>query len=159
MPQPHPPALDPMSVATDGSSLYPPQFQHVVKGRLKRRLSPELGLTNFGVNLTTLQPGAASTLRHWHEAQDEFIYVVSGQLTLVTDAGKQVLGPGMCAGFPKGKPDGHHLINETGEPASFLEVGDRTQPDKGHYADVDMAAGPDPVTGKVVFTRKDGTSY
>jgi uncharacterized cupin superfamily protein len=154
-----PPALDALAVEAVDGSAYPAPFKPVVKGRLKRRLSPVLGLSNFGVNLTTLQPGAASALRHWHTAQDEFIYVISGTVTLVTDAGAQELGPGMCAGFPKGKADGHHLINNSRETTTFLEVGDRSWPDEGYYSEADLRALPGESVGKFTYTRKDGTPY
>jgi uncharacterized cupin superfamily protein len=153
------PALDPMTVEASTGSNYPPAFKPVVEGRFKRRLSPALGLTNFGVNLTTLQPGASSALRHWHTAQDEFVYVLTGELTLVTDAGTQVLRPGMCAGFPKGKADGHHLVNKTTMPAMYLEVGDRAVPDEARYPDVDLQARAGTAPGQFVFTRKDGSGY
>jgi len=112
-------------------------------------------LKNFGVNLTRLDPGAESSMRHWHSKQDEFIYVLEGEVTLVTDAGRQKLASGAAAGFPAGKADGHQLINETDRPAVYLEVGDRTPGDGASYSDVDLAAHL--VDGKWVYTRKDGS--
>ena len=116
-----------------------------------------MGLANFGVNLTELAPGAWSSQRHWHTRQDEFVYVLQGEVTLISDAGEQVLTPGMCAGFPAGVADGHHLINRGSVPARFLEVGDRLPGDAGHYSEVDLAArsGSTPY----VFTRRDGSAY
>ena len=126
--------------------------------RRKRALGDALGLTHFGVNLVELEPGAWSSQRHWHSAEDEFVYVVSGEVTLVTDAGRQVLGSGMIAGFPAGVADGHHLINESGEPAVYLEVGDRRdEVDQVDYPDIDMVLTPE--SGGRVFRHRDGRVY
>lgn len=126
-------------------------------GRLKRPLGDLFGLTNFGVNLTRLAPGAASALRHAHSRQDEFVYILEGRPTLVTDQGRTALEPGMCAGFKAGTGNGHHLINETSQDVVYLEVGDRTPGDEGTYPDDDLRAAL--VDGKWRFTRKDGTPY
>jgi uncharacterized cupin superfamily protein len=123
--KPRPPALDPATVAERTGSDYPEPFREAVAGRVKRVLGEPLGLTQFGVNLVTLPPGCWSSQRHWHSHEDEFVFVVAGELTLVTDAGEQVLGPGMAAGFPAGREDGHHLINRSDRPAVYLEVGSR----------------------------------
>jgi uncharacterized cupin superfamily protein len=128
-----------------------------VAGRHRRRLGDAAGLKNFGVNLTRLDPGAESSMRHWHVKQDEFIYVIEGEATLVTEAGRQTLTPGMAAGFPAGTADGHQLVNETGRPVVYLEIGDRAPGDGATYTDVDLAARM--VDGKWVFTHKDGTPY
>ncbi len=152
-----PPALDPSTIEATRGSNYPEAFKPRVAGRTKQRLGNALGLKNFGVNLTTLEPGSASALRHWHLTQDEFIYVVSGELVLVTDAGEQVLTAGMCAGFPAGKADGHHLVNRSSHDAAYLEVGDRTSGDGAHYPDDDLVAKA--VGNGWQFTRKDGTPY
>ncbi len=149
------PAIDPASVEPKAGSNYPEQFKPRVAGRSKRRLGDALGLKNFGVNLTTIKPGSASALRHWHAKQDEFIYIVSGELLLVTDAGEQLLTAGMCAGFPAGKADGHHLVNRSARDAVYLEVGDRTLGDAADYPDDDLVARA--VEGGWEFTRKDGT--
>ncbi|WP_292879376.1 cupin domain-containing protein [Nisaea sp.] len=151
------PAFDPMDVKPRIGSGYPEEFQKGCETREKRRLGDHGGLVNFGVNLTTLPPGQGSAIRHWHTMQDEFVFVVSGELTLVTDAGEQILTSGMCAAFPKNIPDGHCLVNRSDAPASYLEIGDRTPGDVGHYPDVDLVA--DGKTGSYVFTRKDGTPY
>jgi len=109
------PALDPATVPPRTTSGYPTEaMRAVTNGRAKRPLGDTLGLTTFGVNLTRLEPGAASSLRHWHLRQDEFVWVLEGHVTLVTDEGEQVLGPGTCAGFPGGTPNGHHLVNDVG---------------------------------------------
>ena len=94
-----------------------------------------VGLTQFGVNLTTLAPGAWSSQRHWHTNEDEFVYILEGELVLVTDESEQVLTAGMVAGFPAGKRDGHHLINRSNQPASFIEIGTRAKSDEGEYSD------------------------
>jgi uncharacterized cupin superfamily protein len=152
------PALDPVQVPATSGSSYPEQFRASVAGRYKRRLGDALGLTTFGVNLTTIRPGAQSALRHWHSAQDEFIYMVEGELVLVTDGGEQVLKPGMCAGFPAGKADGHHLVNRSVRDAVYLEVGDRTKNDAVTYPDNNIHA-PASSDGSRRFTKKDGTPY
>jgi uncharacterized cupin superfamily protein len=126
-------------------------------GREKRPLGELFGLTNFGVNLTRLAPGAVSALRHRHSRQDEFVYVLEGEPTLVTDAGEMPLGPGMCAGFPAGGP-AHMLANRSGRDVVYLEVGDRTPADRVEYPDDDIAAALAP-DGRWYFVRKDGTPY
>jgi uncharacterized cupin superfamily protein len=126
-------------------------------GREKRPLGDVFGLSNFGVNLTRLAPGAVSALRHAHSRQDEFIYVLHGRPVLHTDAGETQLVPGMCAGFRAGTGDGHRLINRTSEDVVYLEVGDRTAGDVGTYPDDDIQAVL--VEGKWQFTHKDGTPY
>jgi len=151
------PALDPATLEVRTGTGYPEPFRAIVKGRERRVLGDALGLKNFGVNLTTLKPGAASAARHWHAKQDEFVYIVAGELTLVTDAGEQVLKPGMAAGFPAGKADGHHLVNRSGKDAVYLEVGDRTPGDIGSYPDDDLEARD--IEGRWHFFHKDGTPY
>ena len=155
--QPKLPALDPASVAVATGSNYPEPFKSRVAGRRKQRLGDAAGLKNFGVNLTTLAPGARSALRHWHTKQDEFIYVLRGELVLVTDAGEQVLTPGLCAGFPAGKADGHHLVNRSGQDAAYLEIGDRAPGDGAAYPDDDIVAESTPQGWR--FRHKDGTPY
>jgi uncharacterized cupin superfamily protein len=139
-------------------SNYPEPFASRMAGRLKRPLGDPFGLTNFGVNLTRLAPGAVSSLRHAHSRQDEFVYVLEGEPTLITDEGETLLRPGMCAGFKAGTGNGHHLVNRTARDVVFLEVGDRSAGDTGVYPDDDLAAalGPD---GRWRFTHKDGTPY
>jgi uncharacterized cupin superfamily protein len=138
-------------------SAYPPVFAARVAGREKRPLGDLFGLTNFGVNLATLPPGTISALRHAHGKQDEFIYVVSGYPTLVTDEGKTQLSPGMCAGFKSGSGNAHQLLNETQEDVTYLEVGDRTAGDTVEYPDDDLKGIF--VDGAWQFTHKDGQSY
>ncbi len=139
-------------------SNYPEPFAARMKGREKRPLGELFGLANFGVNLTRLAPGAQSALRHAHTRQDEFIYVLEGRPSLITDAGETVLEPGMCAGFKAGSGDAHHLVNRGSEDVFYLEVGDRTPGDAAAYPDDDLQAvvGSD---GRWRVLRKDGTQY
>ncbi|HET8635356.1 MAG TPA: cupin domain-containing protein, partial [Acidobacteriaceae bacterium] len=139
-------------------SNYPEPFASMMSGREKRPLGDLFGLTNFGVNLTRMVPGALSALRHAHSTQDEFIYVLSGQPTLATDAGKTLLFPGMCAGFKAGSGNGHKLVNETDHEVLYLEVGDRSPGDSIFYPDDDIQAVRDS-DGKWQFQHKDGTPY
>jgi uncharacterized cupin superfamily protein len=159
MARPTPPALDPADLDSSNASGYPEPYRSRVMGRHKKRLGDAAGLKNFGVNLTRLDPGAESSMRHWHERQDEFIYVLEGEVTLVTNAGRQKLRPGMCAGFPAGKPDGHQLVNETDRPVVYLEVGDRTPGDAATYPDPDVDLVVRLVDGKWVYSHKDGRPY
>jgi len=138
-------------------SNYPEPFFSRMKGRLKRPLGDLFGLANFGVNLTTLSPGAVSALRHAHSKQDEFVYILRGHPTLVTDEGRTPLSPGMCAGFKAGTGNGHHLVNETREDVVYLEAGDRTPGDEGSYPDDDLKAKL--VDGRWAFVHKDGRPY
>ena len=149
--------INPESIPEHTGSNYPREFQPLVRGRSKKRLGNAAGLTNFGVNLVTLQPGSCSSVRHWHAKQDEFIYVIQGEITLVTDEGEQTLTPGDCAGFPAGEANGHHLINKSDSVAKYLEIGDRTSDDIVTYPDVDLVA-KGSSTGWV-FTRKNGDIY
>ena len=138
-------------------SNYPEPFASRTAGRVKRALGDVFGLRNFGVNHTTLAPGAISALRHHHTKQDEFIYILQGHPTLLTDEGATPLAPGICAGFAAGSGNGHQLLNQTQEPVVYLEVGDRTPGDEGHYPDDDLQAVMR--DGVWVFTHKDGSNY
>ena len=149
--------INPEFVSENTGSNYPQELQHIVRGRSRKRFGKVAGLTNFGVNLVTLQPGSRSSIRHWHSKQDEFIYIVEGEVTLVTNEGKQLLIAGDCAGFPAGEVNGHHLINQSNSIAKYLEIGDKTPGDTVNYPDVDLVA-KDSDTGWV-FTRKDGSNY
>jgi len=151
------PALDPATVEAVTGSDYPAPFRALVGARERRRLGDALGLKNFGVNLMRLPPGCASSQRHWHSRQDEFVYVVAGEVVLVTDGGEQLLTAGMAAGFPAGKPDGHHLTNRGAGDALVLEVGDRTPGDEADYSDIDMLVRL--IDGEERYVRKDGTPY
>jgi uncharacterized cupin superfamily protein len=152
------PKVDIAKVPVRSGSLYPAPFQPECRERHKQPLGDAVGITQFGVNLARIRPGAASALRHYHEQEDEFVYVLEGELTLVTDGGEQVLRPGMAAGFPAGKPDGHHLINRTDRPAVYLEVGSRRdEVDECDYPDIDMAVRI--VDGRQMYVRKHGEPY
>ena len=138
-------------------SIYPEPFASRMAGRVKHPLGDVFGLVNFGVNLTRLRPGGISALRHAHTRQDEFVYILEGTATLLTDEGRTPLGPGMCAGFRAGTGNGHCLANESDDDVVYLEIGDRTPGDEGVYPDDDLKALL--VDGKWKFTRKDGTAY
>ena len=137
---------------------YPAEMAAMVAGRSKRPLGDLFGLTNFGVNLTRLAPGAYSALRHAHAKQDELVYVLEGEATLVTDAGESILRAGMCAGFKAGTGDAHHLVNRSQKAVVFLEIGDRSAGDAVKYPDDDVV-GCAVAGGKWQYTRKDGTAY
>lgn len=139
------------------ASNYPEPFATRMAGREKRALGDVFGLSRFGVNLTRLAPGGQSALRHAHSAQDEFVYVLQGTATLISDRGEVELGPGMCAGFQAGG-EAHHLVNRGAEDVLYLEVGDRTPGDRVAYPDDDIQAVLD-AAGRWRFTHKDGTPY
>jgi len=138
-------------------SVYPEPFASQMVGREKRKLGDLFGLTNFGVNQTTLAPGAVSALRHSHTVQDEFLYILKGRPTLHDNNGKTELSPGMCAGFRAATGNACRLINETNEPVVYLEIGDRKPGDGADYPDDDICAKM--VEGQWAFTHKDGTPY
>lgn len=153
-----PPAVRALDVAPRAKpSTYPEPFFSRMAGREKRQLGDLFGLGNFGVNLTRLAPGGESALLHRHTRQDEFVYILEGSPTLVTEDGETELAPGMCAGFPAGG-SAHQLVNRTAADVLYLEVGDRTPGDAASYPRDDIQAnlGPD---GQWLFTHKDGRSY
>jgi len=151
------PKIDITKATVRTTSVYPAEFQHVVHGREKAALGNVAGLTQFGVNLTRLKPGAASALRHWHQNEDEFVYILEGELVLIENEGETLLRPGDAAGFKAGVPNGHHLINRSQRDAVYLEIGTRAPDDRGHYPDVDL----DLVRheGKTLLTHKSGEPY
>jgi uncharacterized cupin superfamily protein len=148
----------PADVPESNASGYPEPFREGQRKRYNRRLGDHAGLKNYGVNLIRVLPGGQSSARHAHSRQDEFVYVLEGEFVLVTDAGRETVGPGTCIGFPAGTGDGHHFLNLTQADAVFLVIGDRTAGDQATYPDIDLElkAGPDGVTG---YYRKDGTPY
>ncbi len=152
------PAVRATDLPARTSSLYPEPFRSRVLPREKRALGDAFGLSAFGVNLTVLHPGAESSMRHWHSHEEELIYVLDGEVVLVTDAGEEILSPGMVVGFRAGDPDAHQLVNRGDRPATYLEVGSRDPRDAATYADVDLAARQD-AAGKWIFLRKDGSAY
>ncbi len=154
----HPSFIDALTQEHRGGSGYPPAHAREVEGRARARLGDQFGLTQFGVNIVSLQPGAWSSQRHWHANEDEFIHVLSGEITLVNDEGAHILKPGMCAGFKAGNGNGHHLQNNTGSIATYLEVGSRANSDLVQYSDIDMQAIKEP--GKNWrFVKKDGSGF
>lgn len=149
--------VDPNVLTPRVGSAYPAPFAGICKAREKRALGDAVGITGFGVNLTRMPPGTASSQRHWHGKEDEFVYVLEGEVVLVMDAGKTILKAGMSAGFPAGMADGHQLINKSDRDAVFLEIGDRDPGDTVDYPDVDMKGAK--IDGKWTFLHKDGTPY
>lgn len=137
-------------------SAYPAPFASRMAGRHKRPLGDQFGLHNFGVNLTLLEPGAVSALQHRHSRQDEFIYVLDGEVTLVSGTEEHILGAGMCVGFPAAD-ESHHLENRSKRPASYLEIGDRTEGDEASYPFDDLVAHRE--SGGWRFTDKNGEPY
>jgi uncharacterized cupin superfamily protein len=158
MTKPRLPAFDPADLAESNATSYPDKFKAINSRRWNRRLGDHVGLKNFGVNLTRIEPGAQSSARHAHTKQDEFIWVMSGELVLETNEGSQTLGPGMCAGFPAGSGNAHRFVNKTDRDAVILVVGDRTPFDEVSYPDIDnhARAGAD---GRYVHMKKDGTAH
>ena len=152
------PVIDnPMQLPERRGTIYPAPYAAGFERRIKRALTEALGITQFGVNLTTLEPGAMSSLRHWHAKEDECVYMLEGELVLVTDDGERVLKPGMAAGFPAGEANGHHLVNRSTQPASYLEIGTRSKDEDATYSDVDLRA--EKRDGRYQFVRKTGEPY
>ena len=144
------PKIDIARLVVDGRTGYPPPFDRVVAGRERKRLGNAAGLDQFGVNLTTLKPGASSALRHWHEKEDELVYMLEGEVVLVEDSGETVLRAGDSR-------DGHHLVNRTTHNAVYLEIGTRSRHERVEYPDVDLIAVRDEKGMR--FTRKNGDPY
>ena len=135
---------------------YPAPFDEPCRARARRRLGDAAGLTQFGVNLLTLPPGAWSSQRHWHTAEDEFAYVLAGEVVLVTDGGEEFLRAGDCAGFPAGEPDGHHFQNRSARAAILLEIGSRRlADDEVFYPDIDLRV----LKGDTGYAHQDGRPY
>ncbi|HEX5354019.1 MAG TPA: cupin domain-containing protein [Rhodanobacteraceae bacterium] len=151
------PKIDLASVPQRIGCGYPAPFDKPCANRKRRRLGDAGGLTDFGVNLLELPPGAWSSQRHWHSAEDEFVWVLEGQVILIDGAGEHILHAGDCAAFPKGDPNGHHLVNRSDSPVRCLETGSR-KPDEDdcNYPDIDLHLGPGHDSG---YTHKDGKAY
>lgn len=156
MPEAKPAAIRATDIPPRSGSSYLPEYAKAVEGRAKHALGNAFGLDQFGINLVTMQPGAWSSHRHWHEREDEFMYVLEGEITLVNDQGEHTLTPGMCAGFKAGDPNGHKLVNKTAGVVTYLEAGTRYTEEVAHYSDIDMKAVK--TGGTFRFTRKDGSS-
>lgn len=147
--------LDLSSIPVLTGTGYPDPFAEAVNGRSRQVLGEAGGLTQFGVNLVELQPGAASSQRHWHTHEDEFVMVVSGELTLITDEGETLMRAGDCAAFPAGRPNGHHLVNRGWGTGLFLVVGSRIAEDSAEYPDIDLK-----YDGRSdSYLHRDGTPY
>ncbi len=151
------PVIDKSKCPVKTGSIYPEPYASQMAGRSSLRLGDAGGLTQFGANEVILQPGAMSSLRHWHEREDEFVMILSGECTLVQDEGETVMRAGDCAAFPAGNMNGHHFINRTGAEARFLVVGSRAPREVAHYSDVDFRIEME--GGKARFTYRDGSDW
>jgi uncharacterized cupin superfamily protein len=149
------PKIDLRTVTKVKGTGYPPDFQAMSQDRLRQRLGEAGGLTDFGVNLTHLPPGNWSSQRHWHSHEDEFVYVVAGEVVLIEDDGETILRAGDCAAFPKGTGNGHHLVNRSTLVAAYIEIGSRQPEDVTTCSDVDMMS----ANSDGRFVHKDGTPY
>lgn len=151
------PKIEIDKIVSDSSTGYPAEFRAAVNGRSRKRLGRAAGLDQFGANLCTLKPGAASSLRHWHQHEDELVYVLEGEVVLVEDGGETVLKPGDAAGWKAGAPNGHCLINRSQRDAVFLEIGSRRPVETASYPDLDLMLVRNENGAR--FTRKNGESY
>ncbi|TCR61452.1 cupin domain-containing protein [Bosea sp. BK604] len=151
------PKLDIDAIPLRTGSYYPAEFVPPVQGRSSRSLGDAGGLTQFGVRICYLDPGAWSSQRHWHEQEDEFVMALTGDLVLIDNAGEQPLRPGECAAFKAGDGNGHKIVNRSSAPGSFLVVGTRAPVDRAHYPDIDLVMNKD--ADGVRYTHRDGTPY
>ncbi|WP_426689651.1 cupin domain-containing protein [Rhodanobacter ginsengiterrae] len=149
------PKIDIASVTTRQGSDYPAPYDQAVSQRMRKALGRAGGLVDLGVNLVQLPAGAWSSQRHWHTREEEFVYVLSGEVTLISNAGEQMLRAGDAAAFPRNVDDGHHLVNRSGETAVYLDIGSRCDDDACHYSDIDLDLAP----GVEHYLHKDGTPY
>ena len=149
------PVIDPKTCPVKTGSIYPEPYAREMVGRSSLRLRDAGGLTQFGANLVRLEPGAKSSLRHWHENEDEFVMVTQGICTLIDEAGDHEMRPGDCAAFPAGDANGHHVVNRTQEAAEFLVIGSRARTETAWYSDIDMKVTLD--ADGFAFTRKNGS--
>ena len=149
------PKVDIAAVPERRGTGYPAPFDSPSADRVRQRLGAAGGLTDVGVNLTRLPPGAWSSQRHWHSDEDELVYLLEGEVTLIEDGGETVLRAGDCAAFPKGTGNGHHMVNRSGKVAVYLEIGTRAPADVTVCSDIDMKS----TNADGRFTRKDGTPY
>ncbi len=151
------PKIDIDKVPLDTATNYPPPFNKAVEGRARKRLGRAAGLSQFGANVCTLKPGAASSQRHWHEHEDEFVYVLSGEVVLIEDDGETVLKPGDAAAWKAGVANGHCLVNRSNRDAVILEVGTRATTERAYYADIDMMVTRDDAGFR--YAHKNGEPY
>ena len=151
------PKIDIDNLAVDRSTGYPPPFNKAVEGRERKRIGRAAGLTQFGVNICTLKPGASSSQRHWHDKEDELVYVLEGEVVLREDTGETTLKAGDAAAWKAGVANGHCLINRTNRDARIIEIGTRAAGELAHYPDIDMKVVRD--ENGALYTKKDGTAY
>jgi len=151
------PKIDIAAIPEINTTSYPEAFRELVKGRFRKRLGDAGGLTQFGVNLCRLKPGAASSHRHWHEKEDELVFVIDGEVLLIEDEGETVLRAGDVATFKAGVPNGHHFINRSGHDAFFLEIGTRSSDERAEYPGIDMKGVAE--NGVYRYFRRDSTPY
>jgi uncharacterized cupin superfamily protein len=151
------PKVDIAKVPVRSGSFYPAPFQAEHEGRHKQALGDAVGLTQFGVNLSRIEPGTSTALRHWHEQEDEFVYILDGQLVLIENDGETVLRPGDAAGFKAGSGNAHKLVNRTDRDALYLEVGTRAPTERAHYPDVDLLMERDERGRR--YVHKNGEPY
>ena len=152
-----PKRIDPKDLPAHLGTFYPPPYDQPCLARERRKLGDAAGLTQFGVNLLRLKPGVWSSQRHWHLRQDEFVFVLEGEVVLVTNAGEEILKAGDCAGFKAGDEDGHHLQNRSSSDVLLLEVGTRIEGDGAHYPGIDLVYPADGIPA--IYTHLDGTPY
>ena len=152
-----PKRVDPKDLPAHIGTFYPPPYDEPCRARERRKLGDAAGLTQFGVNLLRLKPGVWSSQRHWHLRQDEFVFVLEGEVVLVTNTGEEILKAGDCAGFKAGDEDGHHLQNRSSGDVLLLEVGTRIEGDGAHYPGIDLVYPADGVPA--IYTHLDGTPY
>ena len=151
------PKIDIDTLGEENRTGYPSPFDEIVQGRFRKVLGDAGGLTQFGVNLTRLEPGSASAQRHWHENEDEFVFIVAGEAVLIEDGGETVLKPGDAAAFKAGVENGHHLVNKSDADVIYLEIGSRAPEESGDYPDIDMKFISE--SNATRYTHKDGTPY
>ena len=153
------PKIDIANAPIARGTRYPSPFDEPCRPRVNTRLGEAAGLTQFGVNITRLPPGCWSSQRHWHEREDELVYVLEGELVLIEDGGEQLLKAGDAAGFKAGVRDGHHLVNRSSRDAVLLTIGSRDDGDCGEYPDIDMKFLPGRYSGTGGYSRKNGERY
>jgi uncharacterized cupin superfamily protein len=151
------PKIDIAKIPVDAGSNYPQPFRRIVTGRERKRLGNAAGLDQFGVNLTTLKPGAASSMRHWHQKEDELVFILEGEVVLIDDSGETVLKPGDAAGFKANDPNGHHLVNRSTRDVLLLEIGSRSKHERAEYPDIDLLVIRDEKGAR--YTHKNGEPY
>jgi uncharacterized cupin superfamily protein len=151
------PKIDIDKIPIDTATGYPPPHHKAVEGRSRKRLARAAGLTQFGVNICTLKPGAASSQRHWHENEDELVYVLQGEVVLKEDGGEIVLKPGDAAAWKAGVANGHTIINRSNRDAVFIEVGTRAPTERAHYSEIDMMVTRDDKGAR--YTKKNGEPF